>query len=284
MAYSATVPADNLYIKDIPAAIREKGKELAAITEGYPPVVNADKVDGYDTSLTPAANVILVTDEDGKLPASSVDFGANVLAGSGLEIAEEDPAVESVTIAMQTPLTCTGETENAFPEGGGHTHKIEFEIPESAAPAFVFYEKYAGYEMTGSNLNYTLIKTFTIPIPAAGLYIFDASFHVDAWTTIPGTSYEYDCVKVTMDGTMVFGKNSGIYEEELCSQVVGMTDGENPTEIYESNPVSKNPSISGRMVYFSDSGDKLFKVYIKGFNGFKISNFCLGVIGAGTAA
>ena len=88
---------------------------------------------------------------------------------------------------------------------------------------------------------------------------------------------------LTMDGTMVFGNNSGIYEEELCSQVVGMTEGENPTEIYESAAVSKNPSISGRMVYFSDSGDKLFKVYIKGFTGFKISNFCVGVLGAATA-
>ena len=282
MAYNASVPADNLPIKDIPGAIREKGKELAAITEGYPPVVNADKVDGYDTSLEPAAHVILITDEDGKLPTGALDFASNVLVGDGLEIVAEDPEVDSVTIAMETPATCTLETENAFPEEGGHTHKIEF--PEGDAPngAFVFYEKYTGYEMIEPNLNYTLIKTFTIPIPAAGLYIFDASFHVDAWTTIPGNYYEFDCVKVTMDGTMVFGQNSGIYEEELCSQVVGMTDTENPTEIYESAAVSKNPSISGRMVYFSDSGDKLFKVYIKGTTGFKISNFCLGVIGAGT--
>ncbi len=282
MAYSATVPADNLYIKDIPAAIREKGKELAGLGDGYSPIVNADTVDGYDTSLTPAANVILVTDEDGKLPASSVDFGANVLAGSGLEIAEEDPAVESVTIAMQTPLTCTVETENAFPEGGGHTHKIEFEIPESAAPAFAFYENFAGHKLTALTSSYILVKTFTIPIPAAGVYFFDCAYKVDAWSAFT----EGDYVRITLDGTMVFGRNTGAFDEEIARAVIGWTEAteqQSSAPIYEDNGVIKTPALSGRAVYFDSGGDKLLKVYMKGANNFEISNFCVGVLGAATA-
>lgn len=283
MAYSAAVPADNLYIKDIPAAIREKGKELAAITEGYPPVVNADKVDGYDTSLTPAANVILITDEDGKLPASSVDFGANVLAGSGLEIAEEDPAVESVTIAMQTPLTCTLETENAFPEGGGHTHKLEIEFPEGeVSNAFAFYENFAGKALETNTTEYSLVKTFSITIPAAGVYLFGLGYNVVAWGLAETLS---ECVKFTIDATMVIGSNTGAYSEEVCRTriITGYTEQENP--IYEYEAVgAKIPALNGRMVYFSSSGEKLLKVYMKGQSAFEISNVCLGVIGAGTAA
>ena len=281
MEYSATVPADNLYIKDIPAAIREKGKELAGLGDGYSPIVNADTVDGYDTSLTPAANVILVTDEDGKLPAGSVDFGANVLAGSGLKIAEEAPAVESVTIAMQTPLTCTVETENAFPEGGGHTHKIEIEIPEAAAPAFAFYENFAGHKLTALTSSYVLVKTFTIPIPAAGVYFFDCAYKVDSWGNIDSES---DCVRITLDGTMVIGMDTGAYDEELCRDkfVTGQTEQGNPIYGYEAAGI-KRPSLSGRAVYFDAAGDKLLKVYMKGGQNFEISNFCVGVLGAATA-
>jgi hypothetical protein len=280
MAYNASVPADNLPIKDIPGAIREKGKELAAITEGYPPVVNADKVDGYDTSLEPAAHVILITDEDGKLPTGALDFASNVLVGDGLEIVAEDPEVDSVTIAMETPATCTLETENAFPESGGHTHKIEF--PEGDAPngAFVFYENFAGKALETFTAEYSLVKTFSITIPAAGVYLFGCGYNVVAWGSADVLT---DCVKFTIDATMVIGWNTGAFSEERCRDrwVTGYTEQENP--IYEYEAVgAKIPALNGRMLYFSSPGEKLLKVYMKGQSTFEISNVCVGVIGAGT--
>lgn len=278
MAYNASVPADNLPIKDIPGAIREKGKELAAITEGYPPVVNADKVDGYDTSLEPASHVILITDEDGKLPTGALDFASNVLVGDGLEIVAEDPEVDSVTIAMETPATCTLETENAFPEEGGHTHKIEF--PEVDAPngAFAFYENFAGYTLAETyTAEYTLVKTFTIAIPNPGVYMFDCAYKL-----LGGAG----SVNVELTGgTMIFGQSGATYSEEITRRIIGYTEAtENSSSqpIYEPDNVIKRPLLSGRMVYFASAGNKMLKVYMKGFQGYQISDFCLGVIGAGT--
>lgn len=282
MAYNASVPADNLPIKDIPGSIREKGKELAAITEGYPPVVNADKVDGYDTSLEPGAHVILITDENGKLPTGALDFASNVLVGDGLEIVAEDPEVDSVTIAMETPVTCTLETENAFPEGGGHTHKLEIEFPEGeVSNAFAFYENFAGKVLETNTTEYSLVKTFSIMIPAAGVYLFGCGYNVVAWGLAETLS---ECVKFTIDATNVIGSNTGAYSQEVCRtrMITGYTEQEqNP--IYEYEAVgAKIPALNGRMVYFSSSGEKLLKVYMKGQSAFEISNVCVGVIGAGT--
>jgi len=282
MAYNASVPADNLYVKDIPGAIREKGKELAAITEGYPPIVNADKVDGYDTSLEPAAHVILITDENGKLPTGALDFGSNVLAGDGLEIVSEDPEVDSVTIAMETPLTCTLETTNEFPEGGGHTHELSFTFPEGeTSNAFAFYENFAGHTLAATDIStYTLVKTFSITIPSAGVYSFGCGYNVVAWG---GAEEIYDTVKITMDATMVIGTNAGAYVEEKARTrtITGYTEQENPIYAYE-DVGAKAAGLNGKMVYFSSAGEKLLKVYMRGVQNFQISNFCVGVIGAAT--
>jgi hypothetical protein len=93
-----------------------------------------------------------------------------------------------------------------------------------------------------------------------------------------------ECVKFTIDATMVIGSNTGAYSEELCRtrRVTGYTEQEqNP--IYEYEAVgAKFPALNGRMVYFSSPGEKLLKVYMKGQSAFEISNVCVGVIGAGT--
>ena len=273
MAYNASVPADNLPIKDIPGAIREKGKELAGLGDGYPPVVNADKVDGFNASKTPGPNTIPVTGDDGLLPASFVKIIDGVTAGDGL-------VKSGQTISMETPLTCTLSTANAFPGGGGHTHKVEVTIPEAAAPAFAFYENFAGHTLVSFSGTYTLIKTFTIPIPAAGVYFFDCAYKVDSWGNMDSES---DCVRITLDGTMVIGMDTGAYDEELCRDkfVIGETEQGNPIYGYEAAGI-KRPSLSGRAVYFNSGGTKLLKVYMKGGQNFEISNFCVGVIGAGT--
>jgi hypothetical protein len=275
MEYSAAVPADNLYIKDIPAAIREKGKELAAISEGYPPIVNADKVDGFDASQTPGPNTIPVTGADGKLPATFVKIEDGITAGSGL-------VKSGQTLSMQTPLTCTLSTANAFPGGGGHTHKVEVTIPEAAAPAFAFYENFAGHKLTALTSSYILVKTFTIPIPAAGVYFFDCAYKVDAWSAFT----EGDYVRITLDGTMVFGRNTGAFDEEIARAIIGWTEATEQSSsmpIYEPVGAIKTPALSGRAVYFNSGGTKLLKVYMKGANNFEISNFCVGVLGAATA-
>ena len=275
MAYNASVPADNLPIKDIPGAIREKGKELAGIGDGYPPVVNADKLDGYDASQTPSPNTIPVTGGDGLLPASFVKIIDGVTAGNGL-------VKSGQTISMETPLTCTNSTTNSFPASGGHTHAITFPAaPEAASPAFAFYENFAGHTLAATNIStYTLVKTFTIPIPKKGVYIFDCAYKVLAWG---GT---LSSVKVELTGgTMIFGENGATYSEVLPRLIVGQTEGtenHDGSPIYEPINVVKRPSLSGRMVYFAAAGSKTLKVYMKGYQGFKISNFCLGVIGAGT--
>ena len=283
MAYNASVPADNLPIKDIPGAIREKGKELAGIGDGYPPVVNADKVDGYNASKTPSPNTIPVTGDDGLLPASFLKIIDGVAAGDGL-------VKSGQTISMETPLTCTKSTTNSFPGTGGHTHAITFPAaPEAASPAFAFYENFAGHTLAATNIStYTLVKTFTIPIPKKGVYMFDCAYKVVSWGSDGwgGAGSESSCVKVDLaGGTMVIGQNGATYSEEVCRDrwITGYTENENnPIYGYEAANVIKSPSLSGRMVYFAAAGSKTLKVYMKGTAGFKISNFCLGVIGAGT--
>lgn len=275
MAYNASVPADNLPIKDIPGAIREKGKELAGIGDGYPPVVNADKVDGYNASKTPGPNTIPVTGDDGLLPASFVKIIDGVTAGNGL-------VKSGQTISMETPLTCTVSTTNSFPVSGGHTHAITFPAtPEAADPAFAFYENFTGHTLAATNIStYTLVKTFTIPIPKKGVYMFDCAYKVSSWGSITSDS---TCVKVELTGgSMVFGENGATYSEELCRDRWSEATEQGTTWVYETALTVKRPSLSGRMVYFAAAGSKTLKVYMKGIQGFQISNFCLGVIGAGT--
>lgn len=274
--YSPNVPADNLYLKDIPSAIREKAEELRGVGEGYPPIVNADKVDGFDASQTPGPNTIVVTDANGNIPGGFLNIG-DVALGAGLK---RDAAN---AISMEAPGTCTAETTNAFPAEGGHTHKLDITLPE-VSNAFAFYENFAGYTLAETYVaNYTLVKTFTIAIPNPGVYMFDCVYKV---LSGPGWSGS-GSVKVELTGgTMIFGQSGATYSEELTRRIVGYVESEINEDVelpvYEPTNVIKRPLLSGRMVYFAAAGNKMLNVYMMGFQGYQISDFCLGVIGAGT--
>lgn len=277
MAYSPNVPADNLYLKDIPSAIREKGKELKGDGDGYPPIVNADKVDGFDASQTPGPNTIVVTDEDGHIPIELIDLENDIVLGNGLEWSGD-------SIAMEMPGTCTVGTTNAFPAGGGHTHAITFPTAEeigASAGVYAFYENFALYEASANTTTYALIKTFTIPIPAAGVYLFDAAF---MWEFGVAADFWNPKVRVTLDGTMVIGFNTGAYDAEIGRAIIGYTEAtenQGSEPIYELSGTIHSPTLSGRAVYFNAPGDKLLKVYAKGPSDLKVKNFCVGVVGGG---
>jgi hypothetical protein len=113
------------------------------------------------------------------------------------------------------------------------------------------------------------------------VYSFGCGYNVVAWC---GPEKIYDTVKITMDATMVIGNNTGAYSEEKARTrtIIGYNEDNEP--IYEYEAVgAKIPALNGRMVYFSSSGEKLLKVYMKGLTNFEISNFCVGVLGAAPA-
>lgn len=195
----------------------------------------------------------------------------SIIAGNGLT--GGGSLSSSRTITLGTPGTCSNSSANSVTETS-HTHAITFPIL-----GYAFYENFAGHTLTANTSSYILVKTFTIPIPAAGVYLFGCGCNVVAWGLIATTS---DCVKFTMDATMLIGSNTGTYSEEVCRDrwITGYTENEqNP--IYEYEDVgAKVPALNGRMVYFSSPGEKLLKVYMKGQSDFEISNVCVGVIGA----
>lgn len=195
----------------------------------------------------------------------------SIIAGNGLT--GGGSLSSSRTITLGTPGTCSNSSANSVTETS-HTHAITFPIL-----GYAFYENFAGHTLTAITSSYILVKTFTIPIPAAGVYFFDCAYKVDAWSGFTVG----DNVRITLDGTMVFGRNTGAYDQEIARAIIGWTEADeegSSDPIYEPVGVIKTPALSGRAVYFDSGGNKLLKVYMKGNNNFEISNFCVGVLGA----